>query len=500
MKSSPNTRSHAHFYYHYSILALVILIGAGLRLYKLTSQSLWYDELMTMAISMKSHSFNEWLNITASDRNPPLFYFLVNHWGAHFHYSEYSVRLLAALIGIAGLISIYFLGKIYYDRNTGLYAAFITTFSTYHLYYSQEVRAYILVFLLSTIFLIFFLKAYREPTWKNLAGVTLFSSLNIYTHFVAIFFMAAIICTAPIVAYADNKRGKFIKGFSLATLGVIILTLPLIGPLRRAAAEKSFSPNIKVPEEILSYAVVQLLNDKFSVALFGLSLVFLLVLMLKSSHNALKPATEFKHLLPPTALILYVILVGLLGIYLKSRLSSPMISPRYFVFCLPLMMIFMGMMLAILKPVWIRYLILVIIAVGFFQKIINEKNFYTEIRKDQLRETSRYIVDYSWKLKENGVDSQVVFSGIASQLNYYVKNRLPLLHYSNKALDVIIKKNKSNQILGLWQVQYGSWNEPSDKWFEKAMVFYGFHHTTRKDFKNVVVKFYSNNPIPVSFD
>ncbi len=476
-------------------LVLVLLLGVGMRLYKLTYQSFWFDELATMYFSMESHTFSEWLDIAAMDRNPPLFYMLVHLWGLPFNYSELSVRLLPAMIGSAGLLAIYFLGKQVNGRDSGLIAVIITASSVFNLSYSQEVRAYILVFLLTTSALWFFFRAYENPSGINWAGYVVFSALNIYAHYIAIFFSLGISCAAPLVAFADHRRWPFIRRFMGATLGILILTSPLIHPLLMAAGKNSFSPTIDNPEAILSFVIFRSLDlSYYNTALFCILLGYLLVGMFNITKFSSLSPSELQRLLPAISLLLLTFLISVFVIYLKSIFSSPMIMIRYFIFCLPLLVVIISVLLATLKPLSLRYILTLLIVVSFLKTLYLDEKYYSNITKDQHREAIEYIIETSSKLGNSNHQRPLVFSEIAKFLQYYAKDRLQLLDYTHGMLNEMVPESALDS-LGVWQIQYGHWNKLNDQQFERQLIDRGLVNVTNHKFKSLVVKYYSMKPI-----
>lgn len=75
----------------YFILGLILVAGFLLRIYKLSSQSIWLDEAYSIY-----HSQQNFMHVVSfKDLSPPLYYILLHFWIRLTGTSEFSVRLLS---------------------------------------------------------------------------------------------------------------------------------------------------------------------------------------------------------------------------------------------------------------------------------------------------------------------------------------------------------------------------------------------------------------------
>ncbi len=132
----PSIRSSRHL----QVLIGLTIAGLLLRFYNLGGNSLWLDEASTLMFARQSLA-GIWESTAGGEFNPPLFYWL-EHAMLFFGESEFVLRLLPALLGVLTIPVVYFIGKEFRDQNVGLIAAALLAFSPFHIYYSQEARAY----------------------------------------------------------------------------------------------------------------------------------------------------------------------------------------------------------------------------------------------------------------------------------------------------------------------------------------------------------------------
>lgn len=157
----------------------VIALGTALRLFRLGVRSLWLDEATSaMLARVDRHVFVS--VVVHRQANMVLYYLLLRGW-IHFGGSEFAVRSLSVLAGVAAIPAIYLLGKTLLGARAGRIAALLLSVHTFHIRYSQEARAYSLLMLLAVLSSLFFLRSMEEPSRQNLAAYIALSTLMVYT-------------------------------------------------------------------------------------------------------------------------------------------------------------------------------------------------------------------------------------------------------------------------------------------------------------------------------
>jgi 4-amino-4-deoxy-L-arabinose transferase-like glycosyltransferase len=208
------------------LLSLTIL-GAILRFYNLGFNSLWLDEAVTNDTSAKS--FGEiWTIISTGDFNPPLFYWM-EHVMLLFGNSEFILRFIPAILGMLTIPLFYFIGKELLDRNVGILSAALLAFSSFHIYYSQDARAYTAMLFFASLSILFFLKAIRESDYKNWILFGLFSAIAFWMHFYVIVLIASLLLYALIVQLPSYRESlNTIKPLAIGVITFLALCFPLI--------------------------------------------------------------------------------------------------------------------------------------------------------------------------------------------------------------------------------------------------------------------------------
>ena len=129
------------------VVFFLILVGLGLRLARLSFQPLWWDE--GYSVWFATHPLARMAALTAQDIHPPLYYALLHGWAALLGASPTALRLLSVIVGVLTIPLLYWVARQMLSARAALLATFLLTINPLHVYYSQEVRMYGLVALLS---------------------------------------------------------------------------------------------------------------------------------------------------------------------------------------------------------------------------------------------------------------------------------------------------------------------------------------------------------------
>jgi 4-amino-4-deoxy-L-arabinose transferase-like glycosyltransferase len=198
----------------------VTIVGAVLRFATITHQSLWFDEAQAvheMHLSLAA-MLSAW---SANEPNPPLYFVLAWPWAQLFGAGEAGLRSLSALLGTITIPVVYLCGRELVSRRAGLFAAAFAAVNPFLIWYSQEAREYMLLTVLSAASVLFFARAWRTPSRRNLAWWAVFSGLALLTQYFAIFLVAA---EALTLLYRARSRA------CLIAVGAMVLVEALLIP------------------------------------------------------------------------------------------------------------------------------------------------------------------------------------------------------------------------------------------------------------------------------
>jgi uncharacterized membrane protein len=189
------------------VLLVIVLVGLVFRVYGLDSKSIWVDEMYSIKVSQ--YSLSGIIEETSQDVHPPLYYILLHFMVKWFGHTEFAVRLLSAIVGSLSILMAFQVGKILFERKTGLLFSLILGFSVYHIRYSQEARMYSLLVLLALISFYFFIRLLQERNVVSAVGYILATTLLAYTHVFALFIIFVQNAYVVLIICAMRQRLKY---------------------------------------------------------------------------------------------------------------------------------------------------------------------------------------------------------------------------------------------------------------------------------------------------
>ena len=115
-------------------LILICILAIFLRFYRISSQSMWFDEALSLAYAQLS--LLDIIRMVISDTQAPFYYLFLHIW-ILLGESEFILRMSSAIFGIASVYLVYIVAEKIFDKRTGLISAFIISISPFNIYYSH---------------------------------------------------------------------------------------------------------------------------------------------------------------------------------------------------------------------------------------------------------------------------------------------------------------------------------------------------------------------------
>ena len=171
------------------IVAALVVVATVIRVITIDTQSFWQDEALTAYEA--GLPFGAMLHtVVRVETTPPLYFILAWLWGHLFGVGEVSLRSISVVAGIALVPIAYLSTRELVSRWAGVLAAAFVTVNPFLIWYSQEARAYMLLAALTGASFLWFARARREPSRRNVGYWAVFSALALMTHFFAGFLVA----------------------------------------------------------------------------------------------------------------------------------------------------------------------------------------------------------------------------------------------------------------------------------------------------------------------
>ena len=182
------------------MLYFILFVGTLLRLSFINKpEGLWNDEYVSWYVANTPLADGFWHELF-KQCHMPLYYLYLKPFA---QYSDVILRLTSVVPSLLAVVVMYYVGK-EYSRKVGLIVALVTSTLSFLVYYSQEVRFYSIVFLLSGLLLLFTIKILKSPTKRNYILYSIAALLLVFTHVLGIIFV--IFNTVYILYKRKNKN------------------------------------------------------------------------------------------------------------------------------------------------------------------------------------------------------------------------------------------------------------------------------------------------------
>lgn len=217
------------------ILSLLCLAALVLRLIFINKpEGLWNDEYVCWQIA--SHpTLKVFWHAIKSQCHMPLYYIYLRFLMSIFGDSDIILRLTSVLPGVAAIPVMYLIGK-EKDEISGYMCAGFSTISSFLIYYSQEVRFYSLLFLISALCLLYTIRIVKNPSKKNVVFAIIYNFLIVATHTIGFVFVFFNLIFISVFLFKQYK--KFI---AVIWSVIVIFGLSMSGLILKILTTQTFS-------------------------------------------------------------------------------------------------------------------------------------------------------------------------------------------------------------------------------------------------------------------
>ena len=371
-------------------LASLAMAAAVLRFCYLGRKPFWFDECFSVEVARLS-----WQNLLhllwRREANMSLYYLMLRGW-LHFGSSPFFVRSLSAIVSLATLPALFWLARKLFDSRVALIAVALISFNAYPIRYAQEARSYSLFVLLATLSSGFFVAAFREPSSRNRRTYILASVLAAYAHLYALLMLAA---------HCLSLRGPCAKrmggdGLRRAWIWIGLASLPLVifaaktgaGPIRWIQ-RPSLRDLLEFAEHISGNAGLPLLLLYAAVCLIAI------IPPQKMMRIRTEPDTAEGDWAVWRLRFLLVWLLFPVALTLLLSLARPLFLGRYFIFCLPALVILAAAGLARLRGTWLIGMTLAVMLLLSLHGAFSYYNHDFDLERDGSEAAANYVLDHA---------------------------------------------------------------------------------------------------------
>ncbi|MEZ4638455.1 MAG: glycosyltransferase family 39 protein [Caldilineaceae bacterium] len=228
-----------------------LLVGFGVRLFRLGAESLWYDE--TVSVYLAQQSVPALIAHTARDIHPPGYYLLLHLWQAVTqptlqHGLEFLYAWPSLAAGMVLLPLLYALGRRWFGVRVALAALWIGALHPFSVWYSQEVRMYTVGAALCLVCLWAAHRWAEDGSTRQLVVYAVTGAAALYTLYYAAFALLAINLIIVVLIFQESSelsgrwRGRRLLHWVTAQVGVLVLWSPWLPNAWRQVTDPPVPP------------------------------------------------------------------------------------------------------------------------------------------------------------------------------------------------------------------------------------------------------------------
>lgn len=374
------------------ISAAIVIVAAVCRFYRLDAKSIWLDEGMSIAIARLP--WNQFFKLVWAREANMTAYYVVLHFWLKFGSSQFFIRSLSVICGVATVAAVEQLGQHLFDRTTGWIAAALLALNAWHIAASQEARGYSLAMLALTMSAYFLARVLtardsdRHIMRRNSALFVLASVLAIYCHF-----YAALVIASEWVAVAaawpvdTDRRRELFRAFRLS----IYLVSPFVLFLATRGTNQ-----IGWISQISAGRFRQFIYDLTGgggtalQALYAIGVLLSVAFAIRSARMTNTVRASWPYLFVWASVV-----VPVASVLLLSKFWKPVFFPRYLIVILPALVLIIASGVARLKPRWAVVLVAFALIAFSAQAIRNNRDAYFEFGRDDWRSATQFVVSHS---------------------------------------------------------------------------------------------------------
>jgi 4-amino-4-deoxy-L-arabinose transferase-like glycosyltransferase len=202
------------------VMIIVMVFAAAIRLWKLGAWSFWADEVFTVQDAQRLPNV-----FTAN----PVIYMIVRFFIDTLGISEWSARLGPCIIGILSVPLIYWPAKKIINAKTGMIACVFLVIHPWHIFWSQNVRAYSLAFFLTSLSACLFYLALERDRVGLMFLALLLTILSIFSYLQAVLLLPALVAYVMLLMFIPTNIPRGLNEKNLITFfGPFIVGLSLL--------------------------------------------------------------------------------------------------------------------------------------------------------------------------------------------------------------------------------------------------------------------------------
>jgi mannosyltransferase len=449
-----------------ALFIVIVAAAAALRFVHLGSDSLWFDEAISLQVSVH-RAFSETVHLCAIDTHSPLYFVILNVWLRIAGDGDVAARIPSAVFGLATVSLVFAVGRRWFGDVAGALAGWMLAFSTLHLYYSQEARPYALLMLLSGASMAAALEWMSTGARGSAAVYILTTALACYTHVYG--FFVPIVANVAVLGVALVHRKEMqskLPLWAVAQVGVGLSVAPWLPTLQHQVGAKvdgtSGAAWIPPPQPFQAREALTGFGNGYTVVVLGaIALLALTVLRRRAPSRASSPENPTPK--ASRALLLSGLWLGgyLVIPYLVSLLVTPIYQARYLSIAAPAFVLVVAGAVTRLPGV-ARLVAVAVVMVAMAPDSLKYHQQYPH--KQRYRDAAAYVKEHA-----RPQDAVILPHNWAPFAHYFASSNIPMVALDEWTDPPVIspidrvdagepRRSNANQPLDAWRASYdGLW-------------------------------------------
>ncbi len=409
-------------YYVPILIGLITLFGLELRV-AISNCPMWYDEGHSILVAIQQFPFGiDNFLFTKDFQHTPFYFYFLHFWLKIFGTSEVLLRFSSVIFGVATIPLTYIVAKKMYkdDKVAGVISAILVAVSPLMIYYSIEVRMYMMVTFLAVLSMNYLLDFDAKSDKKSLVKLLITNTLIPYLLIGGIVFNIGQVISYTLYLFLTQKeKTEKIREYLTYRVYQLILLVPYFAIAIYYAYQRSKFIMFHIPNfQFVNFVgnVQNFFGAKVGMLfwtqylpvmidfLFFISVVVPIIYFICALIRAFKEKDAKLYLGFATITIAYLIIL------ISCMLRVIVFVPRYVIFIVPILMILAAVGLSKLKK-W-HVAIFLIIFTGFSTYYLFKDPAYIITKTNAIIDANSYF-------QSRGLDNRdIVYRPFASSVSF----------------------------------------------------------------------------------
>lgn len=409
-------------YYVPILLGLITLFGLELRV-AISNCPMWYDEGHSILVAVQQFPFGiDNFLFTKDFQHTPFYFYFLHFWLKIFGTSEILLRFSSVIFGVATIPLTYIVAKKLYknDKIVGIISAILVAVSPLMIYYSIEVRMYMMVTFLAVLSMNYLLDFDAKGDKKSLIKLLVTNTLIPYLLIGGIVFnIGQVVAYTLYLFLAQKEETEKIRKYLTYRVYQLILLVPYFIIAIYYAYQRSKFIMFHIPSfQFINFVgnVQNFFGAKVGMLfwtqylpimidfLFFVSVVIPIVYFICALIRAFKEKDAKLYMAFLMITIAYVIIL------ISCMLKVIVLVPRYIIFIVPILMILAAVGFSKLKK-W-HIAIFLIAFTGFSCYYIFKDPAYVITKTNAILDANNYF-------ESKGLDNRdIVYRPFASSVSF----------------------------------------------------------------------------------